>query len=158
MPGIDIDAGARSARRPSTSRHSLAEAFRCSRLLPAGATTYTVITSWAPPWGQTGSGRIKAAVEAAQRLQPADCDRLGGQGEKKVRSGRSRLHPCAHGADGAKARSPKRSDGSLCGPTGKGTGLAAQHEAGATWPLGRVDRSADCCADSVPYAVPPLGR
>ncbi len=34
----------------------------------------------------------------------------------------------------AKARSPKRSDGSLRGPTGKGTGLAAQHEAGATRP------------------------
>ncbi len=120
MLGIDIDAGARSARRPSTSRHRLAEAFSCSRLLPADATTYTVITSWAPPGGQTGSGRTKAAVEAAQRLEPADCDRLGGQGEKKVCSGRSRLHTFSPGgADGAKARSPKRSDGSLCSPTGE---------------------------------------
>ncbi len=50
-------------------------------------------------------------------------------------SGRSLLHTFSpFGADWAKARSPKRSDGSLCGPTGKGTGLAAQPEAGATWP------------------------
>ena len=35
--------------------------------------------------------------------------------------------------------------------------MAAQHEAGATRPLGSVDRSADCYADSVPWGVPPLG-
>ncbi len=49
-----------------------------------------------------------------------------------------RAEPAAHlwplGADGAKARSPKRSDGSLCCPTGESKLLAAQHEAGATWP------------------------
>ncbi len=73
-------------------------------------------------------------MEDAQRLQPADCDRLGGWGEKKGCSWRSLLHPCAHGADGAKARSPKRSDGSLRCPTGELKLLAAQHEAGATWP------------------------
>ncbi len=74
-------------------------------------------------------------MEAAQRLQPADCDRLGGQGEKKVCSGRSRLHTlCPYGADGAKARRPKRSDGSLRCPTGEEKLLAAQPEAGATWP------------------------
>ncbi len=69
-----------------------------------------------------------------------------------------RAQPAAHlvplGADGAKARSPKRSDGSLRGPTGELKLLAAQHEAGATWPSGRVDRSADCCADRVPLRLP----
>ncbi len=50
-------------------------------------------------------------------------------------SGRSRLHTFSPaGADGAKARSPKRSDGSLRCPTGELKLLAAQHEAGATRP------------------------
>ncbi len=62
------------------------------------------------------------------------------------------------GADGAKARSPKRSDGSLRGPTGELKLLAAQHEAGAARPLGRVDRSADGCADSVPLGCTSLGE
>ncbi len=41
---------------------------------------------------------------------------------------------CPAGADWAKARSPKRSDGSLRCPTGESKLLAAQPEAGATWP------------------------
>ncbi len=36
--------------------------------------------------------------------------------------------------DGAKARSLKRSDGSLCCPTGESKLLTAQHEAGVTRP------------------------
>ncbi len=41
---------------------------------------------------------------------------------------------CPFGADEAKARSPKRSDGSLCCTTGESKLLAAQHEAGAARP------------------------
>ncbi len=43
-------------------------------------------------------------------------------------------HRLPLGADGAKARSPKRSDGSLRRPTGEQKMLAAQHEAGAARP------------------------
>lgn len=39
--------------------------------------------AWGAPWGADGSGRIKGAAEDAQRLQPPDCDRVGGGGNER---------------------------------------------------------------------------
>ena len=35
------------------------------------------------PWEAEGSGRIKGAAEDAQRLQPPDCDCVGGGGSER---------------------------------------------------------------------------
>ncbi len=158
MPGIDIDAGARSARRPSPSRQSLAEAFSCSRLLPANATTYTVINLLGAPWGADGKrahqGRCGSRAAAATgRLRP-----LGWAGGEKGMQRAQPAAPLCPGGGWGQSKEPKAQRRLVALPHGGVKAAGSPARGGGNPAVGRVDRSADCCADSVPWGVPPLGR
>lgn len=110
-------AGARDDLPPAHAAWRRSPVTCDSRWLPPPSTT--VIPIWAPPLGADGCGRIKAAVEAAQRLQPADCDGGGGRGKK---NNMQRAEPAAHrlplGGGWGEARSSVLLS-SLCRPTGE---------------------------------------